>query len=365
MTSDFRETIVFLNKLGLYDVILPFLLVFTVSFALLEKTRVLGVEKIEGVSGEHSKKHLNALASFVISFFVIASSRLVDVITEISANVVILLMAGFFFLLLAGSITLSNDNQRPYFLEKGPVKNIGLGVMFVGLVFIFLNAIKSGGETWMEIVIRWISGFSTDVSVSGIVLVLIVAGVIFYLTKDSPSTSQPTQNQAPNNGGNGLTKMTFLNDLVEKMEMWGVADVVLPFLLVYVAVFVALSKTHMFAFFNPGDNNTYNKHNHKNKKFSSIIALVVAAMVIIPHVTGDYPEGKNVVEIINQFIPQVALFLVGGIGILLVAGFFFPQFTFHNFNFGLIIGLIGVVVIMAIFASSANLFVSSRYIFFS
>ena len=32
------------ERIGVYDVVLPFILVFTIVFAILEKTRVLGVE---------------------------------------------------------------------------------------------------------------------------------------------------------------------------------------------------------------------------------------------------------------------------------------------------------------------------------
>ena len=43
--SVFRTAIGFLDKLGVYDIILPFLLVFTLVFAILEKTKILGLEK--------------------------------------------------------------------------------------------------------------------------------------------------------------------------------------------------------------------------------------------------------------------------------------------------------------------------------
>ena len=44
----FRQVINVLVDLGVYDVILPFLLVFTIVFAILEKTKVLGLEKYHG-----------------------------------------------------------------------------------------------------------------------------------------------------------------------------------------------------------------------------------------------------------------------------------------------------------------------------
>ena len=99
--SAFRNVIIFFNDLGLYDVVLPFLLVFTIVFAILEKTRVFGSDKI----GDHSypKKNINALVAFVISFFVVASAHLVQVITTISAQVVLLLFGSVLFLMLVGS----------------------------------------------------------------------------------------------------------------------------------------------------------------------------------------------------------------------------------------------------------------------
>ena len=43
--SVFRGIIEFFEKIGIYDVVLPFLLVFTIVFAILEKTKVFGTLK--------------------------------------------------------------------------------------------------------------------------------------------------------------------------------------------------------------------------------------------------------------------------------------------------------------------------------
>ena len=69
--STFREMIGFLDKIGIYDVVLPFILVFTIVFVILEKTRVLGTETIEGKP--YTKKNINAMVAFVIAFFVVGS----------------------------------------------------------------------------------------------------------------------------------------------------------------------------------------------------------------------------------------------------------------------------------------------------
>ncbi len=174
--STFRNSLQFLDKIGVFDVVLPFLLVFTIIFALLEKTRVFGTEKVGGE--EYTKKQLNSLVAFVVAFFVIASSRLVEVITKISANVIVLALASVFFLLLAGSF----HQQKPegYFLE-GKFKGLFMIIMFLGLVFIFLNAIKTGEKTWLTHVFDWLRQFSDNVSVSSIVLVVVVVAIMYYI----------------------------------------------------------------------------------------------------------------------------------------------------------------------------------------
>jgi len=175
--STFRGTIDFLAEIGIFDVVLPFLLVFTIMFALLEKTKVFGTEKVGET--EYTKKHLNSLASFVIAFFVIASSRLVEIITQISANVVILLLAGVFFLLLAG--TFHQQKPEGYFLE-GAFKNIFMVIMFVGMVFIFLNAIETDDKSWLEWILDWLRDFGDNVSVAAIILVVVVVGAMYWIT---------------------------------------------------------------------------------------------------------------------------------------------------------------------------------------
>ena len=97
MASQLRDIIEFFDEIGFCDVVLPFLLAFTIVFAIFEKTRVLGTE-----DGK-PKKNLNAIAAFAIAFRVVASSRLVEILTEVSSNMVVLLFLSVLFLLLVGS----------------------------------------------------------------------------------------------------------------------------------------------------------------------------------------------------------------------------------------------------------------------
>ena len=70
MVSTFRNVLEFLDTLGVYDVLLPFILVFAIMFAILEKSKVLGTETKGDVT--IPKRNINSLVAFVIAFFVVA-----------------------------------------------------------------------------------------------------------------------------------------------------------------------------------------------------------------------------------------------------------------------------------------------------
>jgi hypothetical protein len=178
MTSTFRGTLEFFGELGIYDVVLPFLLVFTIVYAIFEKTRVLGVEEINGK--KYPKKNLNAMSAFVIAFFVVASAQLVDLITQVSAHMVVLLLLGVFFMILVGS--LYKESDEGFELDKG--WKITLSVMsFIGIILIFLNAVKtSDGKTWWNVFIDWMSANWNAEVLGSILLVLIAVGLIMYVT---------------------------------------------------------------------------------------------------------------------------------------------------------------------------------------
>ncbi|MBI2565316.1 hypothetical protein HYV79_05035 [Candidatus Woesearchaeota archaeon] len=174
----------FLDRLGVYDVVLPFLLVFTIVFAILEKTRILGVEVYD--RKEYTKKNLNAIVAFVLGFLVIASSHLVAAITKISAEIVIVMLLAVFFLLLVGS-----------FYEEGKVGKEGLAgwprtffliLILLAILFIFLKALPAGnGRTWLDILLGFFVIMPSSVSASIILMILIVI-FIRFITQQGGST---------------------------------------------------------------------------------------------------------------------------------------------------------------------------------
>lgn len=177
--TPFRQVLQFFDSIGLFDVVLPFLLVFTIVFAILEKTKVLGTEDIEGK--KYTKKNLNAIASFVIAFLVVASSQLVEIITTVSSQAVVVLFLSVLFLLLVGSFYKEGE---PVFLEGG-WKVVFMIIVFIAIIGIFLGAIKtSDGRTWLE---RFgdFTGTGGDELAGSLILLALIVLFIVYATKDT------------------------------------------------------------------------------------------------------------------------------------------------------------------------------------
>ncbi len=180
--TQFRNIILFFQDLGIYDVVLPFLLVFTIVFAILEKTKVFGTDKVGDVS--YSKKNLNAMTAFVISFLVVASSKIVAIINESLAKVVLLLLISICFLMLVGSFM--QERPEGFFLEGG-WKTFFIFFMFFGLAIVFLTSVTNdAGFTWWEVFWDYVINNWDSTVVGSIALVIVIVAFMFFITR-SPS----------------------------------------------------------------------------------------------------------------------------------------------------------------------------------
>ncbi len=178
-TTAFREVLEFFDRLGVYDVVLPFILVFTLVFAIFERTKVLGTEKIDGV--EYGKKNLNAMVAFVIAFLVVASSQIVSLINSALPKIVILLFLGVFFLLLVGIFY----SEKEEVILGSPWKVMFMVIMFVGIVSIFLYSIPTAsGEPFLTWILEFVIDNFTTTAVSSIILMIVVIGFMLYVIRE-------------------------------------------------------------------------------------------------------------------------------------------------------------------------------------
>lgn len=91
---NFRDIIAYLQEMGVYEIFLPFLLIFAIVFAILEKTSILGKEKT----------NINAIVSLVIGLLLIVQKGIVETINTFLPRVSLIMVVILMFLLLVSMV---------------------------------------------------------------------------------------------------------------------------------------------------------------------------------------------------------------------------------------------------------------------
>ncbi|MBU2497098.1 MAG: hypothetical protein KJ767_03510 [Nanoarchaeota archaeon] len=164
---DFRFVLEMWRSAGLFDVVLPFILIFAVIFAILEKSKVLG-----------QNKAVHAIVSLALAFFAISNPWLNGFFAILFSNaaigfailLVVILFLGFFI----------TDNQQTWWVWVG-------GIFAVAIFFWVLS--RSLQESGMIVdVYGWLysNPFLGSLIVYGIPVILMIIAVIF-----APAWTEP------------------------------------------------------------------------------------------------------------------------------------------------------------------------------
>jgi hypothetical protein len=183
---DFVEFVEVLESWGLTDALLPFLLIFVILFAILQKTKVLG----EG------KKNFNVIVSLVISLLVVIphvtnsyppEGDVVLIINTALPQVSIIFVAIIMLLVLIGIL-----GGEAHWMGGSLSGWIAI-ISFIVIIWIFGRA--AGWFSYVPGWLRWIQ----DPDVWALIVILLVFGiVIWFITRDSEE-----QNKI-----HGLSKLT-------------------------------------------------------------------------------------------------------------------------------------------------------------
>ena len=166
----------FLAHLGVHDVVLPFLLVFTLLFAFLEKSKILGLEKIVDGNGKthtYTRKNLNSMIAFTVAFFVVASSQLVRIISEVMANAVILIVLGLSYSLAMGVFHTGDEEMA----LPPKMKTIFSVVMAIGVFMILFNALG-----WLGRIYNFLRGAVYSQSFMVVIMIVFFASFMWFIT---------------------------------------------------------------------------------------------------------------------------------------------------------------------------------------
>ena len=128
-------------------------------------------------------------------------------------------------------------------------------------------------------------------------------------------------------------------NLVEILDSFGIQELLI-FLLIFVIFFAVLQKTRILG--------------EGKKNLNTIVALVVGALVIVPHMLGRYPANSDPVEIIKTALPQVSLIAVAVIFLLILLGLFGQEQVFLGLAMPGWITLFCILAVVIIFGGAAG-----------
>ncbi len=139
--------------------------------------------------------------------------------------------------------------------------------------------------------------------------------------------------------------MDEIRNLFYYLQMAGILDILIPFVLIFTVLFAAMQKVTIF----------------KQPKEKIMIALAITLLVIIPHITGSIPAEFDVVQIINNSLPSVVLIIFIVLMAMILLGFVVgKEIKLKEFSIG-IAAIISLGLIAVIFARSAGYFQSGGY----
>ena len=175
--ADFRTVIMALESYGLMDVLLPFLLIFTIVFATLQKTMVLG----------KGKKNFNAIVSLVFGLMVVIPHVLnwyppeadaVSILNRALPDISLLIVGLIMVLILIG-------------LLGGEAKWLGgsLSGWIAIIAFIIVIYIFGVAAKWFETWPNWL-WWLQDPDTQALVIMILVFGVIIWYICREPTPAQ-------------------------------------------------------------------------------------------------------------------------------------------------------------------------------
>jgi hypothetical protein len=178
MYWDFRNMIYSLEQMGVLDVIMPFILIFTIVFAVLQKTKILGVD-----DQKRPRKNFNVVIALVMALAVViphvtgnyyGRRSVVDIINNALPGVALVAVIIVMILLTIGVFGKEFDIGQ------------GFGGVFVIFAFLVVGFIFAASAGWIGqgSLPRWLY-FVYDSQFQALVVTLLVFGlIIYFITKE-------------------------------------------------------------------------------------------------------------------------------------------------------------------------------------
>ena len=167
---DFRIILTDLEYMGVYDVVLPFMLIFTIVFAILEKTMIFGNSGSK--EAPHPKTNINAVFALIVSTIVITNQEFIGVIKTYLPGVSLVIVIGIFFMLITAMFSEEGWKGLPFW---------GGGIIaLIAVIWSLSDPIYGAGNTGFGYFYRTLNPYFNLIIVGAIIVI-----IFFLLIKGS------------------------------------------------------------------------------------------------------------------------------------------------------------------------------------
>ncbi len=172
----------FLKAFGFFDIVLPFLLIFTITFAVLEKSKIFGAD-----GNGKANQRVDAMVAFTIALFFVAIPSLVQSIQISLPQIMMLLVVLVMFMLLIGSLS-SGEHPLAFFGKNVDDSFKFWRIFFYLIIFLGVSAIFLNSFGWLDPLLDYVlTQWDQTLIVSLIFLVIIVVTIIYVVSDKKES----------------------------------------------------------------------------------------------------------------------------------------------------------------------------------
>ncbi len=172
MAYDLFTVIAKWQELGVFGVLLPFLLVFALTFAILQKTKILGADH----------RNLNIIVSVVLGLLFLQNVYLVELVQLFLPKIGMAMLFFLMFMLLVG--VFMGDKVWG---EGNGWKTAAIILAAIGLLWASFSDYADTGVLW------WLEDFlaSIGLSIQSLVFLIVIIVALYLMTREGGHGGKP------------------------------------------------------------------------------------------------------------------------------------------------------------------------------
>lgn len=185
-----------LNDLGFFNVILPFILIYSIMYGILVRTQIFGDPFDKDIAKAKTVRSIISLVSASIAFLVVGSANVVINIREIIPYIVLYILIIFMLVMTVAVFYLpsGNVNEQEYSKYRKYIVGVSIFIFAILILYAFgiisftSSSVSSFSSSFYSFLVQNIS------FIAAIIILLVMIGFAYWISKPVSSSSKDGSN---------------------------------------------------------------------------------------------------------------------------------------------------------------------------